>query len=362
MPDHAFKLITAGEARASTRADLHLQASDDSDQRTLIAQAVKRVCGILCPCTARAIADAAFASLHLVVDDDGELRDVIRSSLEALSISGDVIEMGASFSEDEMPQQLFHCAPPSYMLMGSKIYLTGVAPDDAPVLPTGIASLVIAKGAIRYINAVDPDQLCEQLQGLGLRAMTPEDWFRRSSHGKAATFLAKMRQRLAEFGVDGDLQGVRVLAPNGDGNAAYKSRWVEPSRRAGLHIIRTPRTFGADAWLLAMLRDGRVERSYALYGLDNTTTRACDVGWLTQLALDATSGNPNTYHFQRDRDDLLVTLDFPLPTHAKRRLLYWSGGMVVDSNNYRTFHLPSNASAAVERFLQEQCWMQLSHD
>ena len=362
MTERTFSLVSANDVLTSLREDLHLERTDDSDHLALVAQSLRRICGIFCPCTARTIVDAAFSSLRPLIGGESALRDVIKSVLETLRITGDVIDIETSSTEGEVAQQLVHCVPPSYLTIGNRVYLIGVAPDDAPVLPSGIASLVNVKSTARYIEAAQTDQMCEQLCSLGLRTMTPEDWFRKSNYGKPANFLARMRKRLDELGVGGDLQAARVLAPNNGEPGRYKPRWVEPAQRTGLHIVRAERTYGADAWLLAKLEDGRIERSVLLSGIDSTMTRSCDVAWMTQLALDAVAGNANTYHLLNVGDDWRITLNFPLPINATRRLLHWSERTGTDTNDYHSFHVPDNVRVVAERFLQEQCWMQRSSD
>ncbi|MBB5360541.1 hypothetical protein HDE76_003785 [Rhodanobacter sp. ANJX3] len=362
MTEYGFSVISASDAQAALRTDLHLEGADSNDHLALISQALRRLCGILCPCSSQRITDRAFASLRVVHQDQGTLHDEIKFVLESLLVAGDIVELGTGSVADDACQQLVHCAPPSYLRLNTRVYLFGIAADDAPFLPSGVASRVVAEGSARYIDTDQPDHVCEQLFALGLRKMTSEEWFRKANYGKASHFLARMRTRLEEHGVDGSLEGVRVLEPSAGGWKGYPSRWVEPALRTGLHLIRAKRSFGADAWLLASLRDGVVERSIPLGGIDNTMTRSCDVAWLTQLAMDATAGHPNGYRIVKERDGWRLTLNFPLPLNAIRRLLHWGGHIHSAVDHYQTFWVPDDVRDVVERFLQEQCWMQLRSD
>jgi hypothetical protein len=297
-----------------------------------------------------------------VLQHEDTLRIEIKSALESLRIAGDIVDLGTALTVDQAVQSLVHCVPPSYLNIGTRVYLFGIAADDAPFLPSGIASLVLVEGTTRYIDASQPEQVCEQLLSLGLRAITPEEWFRKANYGKPANFFARVCTRLQEHGADGELQDVRVLLPTTGDSRSYSSRWGEPEQRSGTHIVRTRRSFGADAWLLANLHDGHVERSVLLGGIDNTMTRACDVAWLAQLAMDAVAGHPDTYRVEKGGNEWIITLNFPLPLSATRRLLYLSGRISTDTGDYYRFRFSDSVYVVAERFLQEQCWMQRSPD
>lgn len=365
MPN--LQIISAQAALDTTCRTLRVTAAAaDNDTPHEISQAdlvmqlaaamARRLSGFMCPCSPREIVTAVERSLsHLPVTHD-QVRDVAKAAIEDLLASGDLLALDhvKLIGAEHEPNWLF-CAPPSFIPRAGRIYITGIGPDDASILPITLRERVVSQGATRFIS-VDPDDgdLELTLASHGLRRLDPQRWLTLQRPVKADSFVNTIQRRLLSEGSVGHLDGLKVLARRRAGRGGYRARWHELKDESGLHVARLPKAYGAPLWVLIDVDRGVVKRSQLL-PLKGSRCRACDDAWRLQLAIDANDGHAATYRVQREQDGSMLSLDFPLPAEARRRLVLIGGRRRTDASHL-SFWIPQSQLETEERYLQEQLW------
>ncbi|WP_298189056.1 hypothetical protein [Metallibacterium sp.] len=358
MTKVAVSIVTPGAVLAAVRADLQISGSSDADALgELIAQALRRLCGFMCPCAPRSILLAASRSLASLVGDEVPLQERIDAVFEHLLTAGDIVEVArvSTLAPADDRTQVF-CGPPSFLQCDARCYIFGIAPDDAPFLPKSLRDRLHYDGSTRFLDALKGEDLDETLSALGLRRHSVASWLGKSSRVSAQTFLQQVQNRLERDGVKGVIPGLKILQHAGAAPSRYASRWREPGDAAGLYIGRADQEFGTAVWYLASLVDGIVARSMVL-PLSEAAGRACDQAWRIQLAIDASRGHPATYAVRPAEGGMRLGVSFPLPAIAKRQLLYL-GGMKGDADGRQfSYWLPDLALRLAEDYLQSEFWL-----
>lgn len=326
------------------------------DLSVLIAAVIRRLCGFMCPCPPGAIAKVALRSLTKFDLDPTELEEQVSDTMEDLMVCGDLLELSKVTLQgaENKPTWLF-CAPPSYVeRQGGRIYLFGIAPDDAPFLPTDVRARVKNEGAARFIEAGDAS-LLEMLRSIGLRPVNSEAWLTAHKAEAASSYVERLRARVTRDGTPGAMDGLTLISSQTAEHTPYGQRWKAARDESGLFIGRMPQPYGAPLWYLCAMSNGAVIRSLLL-PLPDSAMRASDSAWQIQLAIDAHAGNPATFTSVREEDGFRLDLSFPLPISGRRRLAFLGGRRVPGNGRPFSFWIPESQLPAEEAYLREHFW------
>jgi hypothetical protein len=330
-----------------------LGLSVDESTETILAQALRRLCAILCPCPREQLTTWGARSLSFLSKCDGviDLEQALDETIEALLIAGDVLEARPPSGNGQGPL-VYPCAP-SFMHVGDRTYLLGVAEDDALHLPRLTRKHLMFEGATRFLT---DNTLSSHLEAAGLQCISPSHWARKLPINSADHYRQALERQLVDEGRPGDLGAVKILAHATAHPVSYRARWKDPQSEYGLHIFRVPRLYGSPAWYIGDFRDGHID-TYAPIPLLEAGGRACDAAWLAQLAIDATQGRPNRYFKEQGAQGLLLRLEFPIPLMIHRRLGLLSGRIQYDIGPQMPIWLPLEIAPQAEELLQHACWL-----
>jgi hypothetical protein len=334
---------------------LGMRLAPGSDQiATYTAFVLRRLVGMLSPCTRRDVVMRAKQALAAYVERDSEL--LIRGTLEDLIVGGDVLELPVLVgdSEDETSLRLLG-APPSFVVCEKVIRIIGIASDDARFLPEDVYARVWARGGDRFIEDEEPDSLVQLLTELGLRRIDIARWLGKESNEAADAFLKRMTERLAQMGRDGGLAEPSWLWPSDGCWSTYRSRWRPDAPNTNIGIVRARQHYGNPRWYFAQ-KFGSDFRLLDLPVEDEVEVRGCDLAWAIQLAIDYTRGHPARYHVHvQDAQWAEIRVEFPLPLRCRRRLLHL-GGYRSDNEQGFSFYVPTTDLKSAEVILSG-AWM-----
>jgi hypothetical protein len=335
-----------------------LQLGEAPAQATLIASAVRRLCSFMCPCPSFAIQRMALRSLKVLGFPEDELHRLVENALEDLSVSGDVLELSrvTMAGAENFPSWLY-CAPPSFIARATgRIYITGIAADDASFLPREFRANLTRDGAARFIESAS-QEITEQLKQLGLRQVKEAAWMSGVRAETVSDHLRRATSRLRSFGVAGDLPDLTILEHAGRVRKSYSSRWKKTDIESGAYIGRVPQPYGAPLWYLCDLVDGKTAKSILL-PTKESTERASDVAWRIQFALDSQAGFPATYSVTRDSNVATLSFDFPVPLAVRRRFMFLGARRSQDDPNPFRFQLPLQELEGERRLLRDNYWLE----
>ncbi len=343
------------ETLPSIEAALGMRLAPDADRLvTYAAFLLRRFVGVLGPCSRRDVMSRAKQALAQYADID--LDALIKGTLEDLIVGGDVLElpvlMGTQVEESVL--RLLG-APPSFVMCDQLVRIIGIAPDDARFLPEELYARMQARGGDRFIKDKDAAELMQLLMELGLRRIDVARWLGKDSDESAGVFLKRMTDRLARLGRIGGLTEPSWLWPAQGHSFPYRSRWRSAPPEAGRGIVRAPQRYGNPRWYFAEVI-GCDLRLLDLPIEGEVATRACDLAWTIQLALDHMHGHPARYHACVDNTEWTkIRVEFPLPLSCRRRLLHLGGYRSSEDEGFH-FCVPTTDLASAEAILSG-AWM-----
>ncbi|MRD46471.1 hypothetical protein GHT07_04235 [Caenimonas koreensis DSM 17982] len=345
--------VTPPKVLQQIHADLSLP--DTGDPQTLVAEVMRRIAGTMCPCPPGALRRATVSALAPLSLLDA-LEDQVDDTFEDLVGTGDLIELTRVLVEggENQPSWMF-CSPPSFVRRSSgRIYIIGVAPDDAVFLPSELRKTMLRSGALRYFD--DPEGACaKELRGIGLRELLPEAWLVQRRPVSAEAVVTQHLHLLEKNGVPGALDKAVILGGPNAGKS-YRDRWMSPTNESGHFIVRVPQLYGEPLWYLSKLDLGVVQRSL-LMPAQEAKERSSDAAWRLQLALDAAAGQPNAYKLAEIDGGYLMVFSFPLPLEARRRLTIVGSRRAQPGSGTTRFWIPKNELAEEQRFLRDSYWL-----
>jgi len=356
------QVLAISEAEARQHLLRHFELSGEPSDLTIIAAALRRLCGFMCPCPPSAVKQVAQRSLQVLGLEPEALKTLIEVALEDMTVCGDLLQLAhMAISGGQHHPNWIYCAPPSYVRRGRRIHIFGIAADDASFLPGDLRAHLPHDGVVRFLELEADANAAAQLSRLGLREISSDVWMTNTPREQAKQVFENYARRLESTGVPGDLPETTVLLPRIGVRVGYRNRWTPAAGQSGKLIARVPQPYGDPLWYFCSLDVGVVQRSLLL-PLKESTERASDAAWRLQLAMDAAAGNPATYSVRPDADDAGVTLsfDFPLPLAARRRLLVL-GGRRSEQNPYQ-FWLPAAEMITEAQFLREHYWFEQSKE
>lgn len=345
--------ISAADVRSCVAAELGLAEIDGSavSDLTLVAAVLRRNCGILCPCPAELIVRRTTDAVCQLLDTNADPKDLVEAVLNGLVVAGDLLE--GNDSSNPGTSALIYVANPSFLRIGERVYILGVAEDDAPILPRDLLSQLQMKGASRYFGAKDVEA---RLRDLGFRELSKKRWLGPSMRGGASQVVERARARLSSDGLPGPVENATALKSATRTWRAYRDRWSSISKESGIHIIRVPRRYGSPRWCIGELENGHVIRFLPL-SQDEQSLRPCDQAWLLQLALDSIRGNPNYYWRVQTGEHVVLRLGFPIPLRTHRAISLLCGLCATEIGPAQPLTVPRDIAAEIENILKEDCWL-----
>lgn len=315
-----IRTLTPIAAYASLHEQLGAPMAGTPDVRaTWYAYFMRRTCATYCPIPRGKLIRIASELLAGIVTDPSTMREEIESAIDGLFESGDLIEISRFRSADEhYTGDWLFLAPPSFVQRESgRLYICGIAADDAPILPISLRDAVKSVGAYRYLPTSN-DETIRLLQSVGLRKIPEPLWRADPKRQSPHQFLEQASRRLAAAPPAGTMDGLRLFRKNEAEHIRYKDRWVSPQSESGCFVCRRPGGYGAENWCYAELDHGRAVRFVDLPWAGEKL-RGCDVGWQMQLAIDSVNSHPATYRAEYFDNNVVVRFSFPIPLWAQRR-------------------------------------------
>jgi hypothetical protein len=352
------QVLAISEEQARQDLVRHFELFGEPSDLTIVAAALRRLCGFMCPCPPSAVKQVAQRSLQVLGIETEVLKALIEVALEDMTVCGDLLQLAhMAISGGQHHPNWIYCAPPSYVRRGGRVHIFGIAADDASFLPGDLRAQMRHDGAMRFLELEAEANVATQLSRLGLREISSDVWMTNTPREQAKQVVERYARRLEITGVLGDLPETSVLLPRSGQRVGYRNRWTPAAGQTGRLIARVPQPYGEPLWYFCSLDAGVVQRSLLL-PLKESTERASDAAWRLQLAMDAAAGNPATYSVRADEDGagVLLSFDFPLPLAARRRLLVL-GARRNEQNPYQ-FWLPAAEMATEARFLREHYWLE----
>jgi hypothetical protein len=353
-------IVSLSAAAALSRIAVSLRVgvpAGDGLRASTIAQALRRACYVLAPCSRSDLARGVSTSFAGLGGDGDEVRAEVDEILEALLVYGDLLEMRPSDADDWRTSDfVLRPAPPTFVRRSDgSIVILGVAGDEITPLTGEMTSQIVEHGVLRTLEARTDFDLAAFLKDSGLIEISERSWLRSPQQESAASYAAAWLRRLADR-PSSDAESVRVL----DGHKPadyYAGRWSEAAGHTGFFVGRRGQQYGAELWCLVELDGGGVRRFLDFVSVGDRV-RPCDVAWRVQMALDAAAGNPQRMSVRSVSGDRAI-LDFfsPLPSWAERRLTV-SGTKVDRERCLLSYSLPSARLASELEFLKNFLWLE----
>lgn len=349
-PDEVINLL---QAQLGIGDDREEQLSD-----ALLAAILRRLSDFTCPCAPSTLVSAALASVQtLVIVRPSDLKDRIEELIENLLTSGDLLELSKVTIHDQGDKEnwLF-VAPPGFVQRPSgRIYIFGIAPDNASFLPDSLAKRVHHLKTARFIEPQEGESLADILRSFGLREISNQTWINSPKLESAQAHLQAVKLRIAGEGRCGDIPGLTIIS-NSTKQVAYRERWRVPQGDTGIFVARRPQAYGAPIWGVAELDNGKAIKFLDL-PYKESRHRGCDIAWRIQLAMDYVNGTPAAYRCEWKGDGWLLHLTFPIPLWAQRKLSFIGAH---DANSSRaqpfSFWIPDSEIHAEKVFLNDYLW------
>lgn len=285
----------------------------------VIAASVRRAASFTCPCTPRILASVVRrTATGLVANPDEEDAYPVRSTIDALSAYGDLVEAPVR-SERGTDQRMLFLGAPSFVSLSSLTLLLGVRAEGVAFLSGNEAALVELDGHVRKIaaHAVSP----QDLEALGLRGVTVEHWLGMPLIVSPAELVAEYDRGLDVSGPAGDIEDALIL-DSSKPVTYYRGRWRPIiATDSGRFIARRPAAYGAPHWSYLEIKSGVITRLLDL-PVQGRLNRACDEAWHLQAAIDHLRGAPQRLRVRSSNRTEMATLSLmaPLPGWAQRRL------------------------------------------
>lgn len=353
-----MKVTTVQLARRMLPSRFGLPASTELTDDELLAAAIRRAAGFLCPCSRRRILQSVTESLMALTDDPEELHDAVVSALDNVIAFGDLVEVSAARPDDGDQSLLIHMAPPAFVLRSNgDTFILGVVPDSATILPETISALIRHEGFARRIPAGAIDDPSDYFNDLGFVEIPLNLWLRVPPSETAEVHLNRHKRILAAQATVHEIPGL-ILLDTTCSVSNYRQRWTALPVYDGFYVARRSQAYGADLWCFVQIKNGRPCKfvDLPLVGVDH---RGCDAGWLLQCAIDYLHGSPQVATISRTADgEPLMSLDGPVPSWIHRRLEYLGRRHKV-SKALIGYRISQNAIEEEARFIADHLWMSI---
>lgn len=324
----------------------------------VLAAALRRLAGILCPCPATTLVTALIGNFAYLVADLVLLRERAENVIERSTVQGDLLELSSVTTlEPGARNSWMFAAPPAFVARPhGAVVLLGVAPDECSPLPSSLGDRLLYEGCARLLRPEAGEDLPAILRGLGLLEISEQAWLRPPRADDARNYREEMDRRLDGQSPSGDIPALQVLDPERPVRF-YRRRWSAPGKHSGSFVGRRPQAYGPPIWGYVHLNAGEPTR-FLDFPLKGSRFRGCDTAWRLQLAIDSCREAPQLYR-RRLADDDGVIFDFfsPVPMWAQRRLSVL-GRPAKPEDALFSFWLPLREAESQEQFLQTYLWLE----
>ena len=348
--------VSATEVLAGCRHTLGMHGDQDvALDDVLLAALARRSAGIHCPCSRATLRASLLECMEGLPTSYDSLPEAVDDAIEALIVSGDLLELADVVIDDsEVRQTWVFAAPPSFVVRPSgSIFLLGIVPDQDTFLPSTLTGRVLPRGYTRVLEPHPGEDLPRQLRELGLQQLSDGAWLRSPRTEDPTDMLSRHQQLLTNQPPITDIPGVQIL-DSARPVTYYRGRWTGPTDQGGMFVARRPQEFGAPIWCLVELRDGKPVRVLDL-PLARTRWRGCDAAWHIQSAIDHRRGTPQRYR-RIDGDGVRFDFFSPLPQWSERRLMNL-GKPVPRDACLLSYVVPAEEADAEEAILQQKLWL-----
>lgn len=355
-----IEVITAEKILSNAHDALEV-ANTDLLGEAYLASAIRRLAGVLCPCSPKTLMRAMLESHRGLASDENGLAHEIETVLDSLIAIRDLLELKDVAAIDERIKGTWlFAAPPGFVVHhGGTVNVIGLSADEQTPLPAAVRDRVIKRGVARRIFPNEGEDLRGLLKAFGLREVSSESWLRHPKLISAEDLVARMDAKLSAQRPSGEIEGLRVfnLQPE---KRRYRDRWEPAKDQTGRYIARRPQAYGTDFWGYAELDSGTAVRLLDFPG-PGERWRGCDVAWRLQMALKAVNGSPVTYRVSRSCETAAFDFLSPIPDWSKRSLAF-AGEQVAPRSCVLSFDIPLAEADAEERFLKDYLFLSPEHN
>lgn len=322
----------------------------------VIASAIRRAAGFLCPCSASTLIRSVVAPLRGLVADLDAQRVLVGTTLDAMVAHGDLLEQ-RELSQDPSahPSVLLYAAPPGMVVRQSgTVILVGIPPAQVTLLPTELQSRVEYSRHVRRLVPKRDEDLPRELSRFGLLNLS-KVWMKAPDSESPAEHVERMDRLLDAAQPSRDIPGLALL----DSERSvyfYPDRWVQVRSQTGRFVGRRSQAYGADLWCYVQLHGGHPERLIDL-PIVGSRWRGCDDAWRLQLAIDFRRNQPQRYRASSDVESTgLLEIFSPLPAWVRRR---WDaiGQEVSKTGCLFAYRFARGEIEEELRFARDMLWM-----
>ena len=355
--------LSGKELLAKTRRSLALPEQPEGNvDELLLAALLRRAAGILCPCSASTLTSSIVDSLQGIASSADALQSAAEMALEALTVSGDLLELNQVATDDPAVKGTWlFAAPPAFVqrVGSNSVFLIGIAPDDASPLPESFKARIRHEGTLRVLSPEPNEDLPRVLREHGLIQLSEASWLKLPKAEAAAALKDRFERHLAEQAPSGDISGVLVL-DSSRSPLYYRGRWIAPKKETGTYVARRPQAYGADLWGFARLSAGSVAQFLDLPPR-HSKWRGCDAAWHLQMAIDHCRGASQQYRRRKYGAGEIFDFFSPLPLWAERRLSI-IGRRADALQCLYSYWVPESELIAEDKFLRERLWLTRKND
>lgn len=351
--------IMIQQAIERVERSLHLPASGASAELSvaLVGQAIRRGVNILAPCARNELERGIRHSLGGLGVQPDRVDDLVESTLEALIVYGDILEVRVNTHDDwAVSKFVLRPAAPSFVQRrDGAIVILGVAGDVITPLTEELTARLLYRESLRVLMPIQGETLAFSLRDLGLIELDENSWLRIPSRETDKSHSEAWIKRLESEPVSSDIEGI-LVCDAGRSPSFYPDRWVQPrANHTGAYVARRPQRYGPNVWCLAELQAGKVKRFLDLFA-PGDRNRACDIAWRIQMALDSWSGRPQAFRRRRVTSHDIFDFFGPIPSWAERRLAL-TGRRLKGEGCLFSYEFPASAGEAEGMFLQDTLWL-----
>ncbi len=323
---------------------------------TLLAALARRSAGIHCPCSRATLRASLLECMHGLPTSYDSLAEAVDDAIEALIVSGDLLELADVVIEDsDVRQTWVFAAPPSFVVRPSgSVFLLGIVADQDTFLPSTMFGRVLARGYTRVLEPQPNEDLARQLKKLGLQQISDRAWLKAPRREDPADMLSRHERLLVSQPPITGIPDVQIL-DSARTATYYSGRWTDPTGQDGMFVARRPQEFGAPIWCLVKLREGEPVHLLDL-PIARTRWRGCDAAWHIQTAIDHCRGTPQRYRRRIEGGGVRFDFFSPLPQWSERRLINLGKSVPRDACLF-SYVVPANEADAEEVFLQQNLWL-----
>jgi len=314
-----------------------------------LAAALRRAASLICPTSRRSLVDRCSDALGQLPQAPGNVRDLLKQSLDDLLSVGDLVE---AVSPETEGFRLYLRTPSFVRLDDQHVLLLGVRPDAESLTTSTVAEGVRARGALRLLRLSGDQE--QDLVAEGLAQLKRASWLGQPRQETAqAVFERYMERILAATPVD--MPDCEII--DGAGARLFKGRFRSPAPKDdGLFVGRRQLRYGARQWCVLLLTPGEQPRVLDLPVL-NPGVPAVDEARRLLAACDAVDGHPQRIRITRDgHNTCRLHLDAPLPFWCERYLLA-IGNATKTRGALVTYEVPVEACVSCTEFLTANLWM-----